>query len=340
VDLRIRDATEADLPAIVDIYNQSIPAGWSTADTQPIAVADRVEWFRKFDPARRPIWVADVDGRVVATAYLSSFYGGRPAYDATAEISTYIATAYHRRGIGRRLKQWVIEQCPRLRVTTLLSMHFDHNEATPRINESLGFERMGHLTEIALVHGQKRGLVIWALRIPPRSAEAGAAPAPGPRQRILGLYGSPKRGGELLVPPWDFDRMKVYWLAPPEGSPWLAPEQVVARWRSSFPRVRSDAAAAQERGRQFLARYRALLDAGLGDRGSTPLEAVERQWSGALLVEVWADEEGGGRFQTVAFTEYRLELEFGRGVPGRSRRSLASRAARALGYVVASVDGD
>jgi hypothetical protein len=40
VGLRIRDATEADLPAIMDIYNQSIPAGWSTADTQPIAVTD------------------------------------------------------------------------------------------------------------------------------------------------------------------------------------------------------------------------------------------------------------------------------------------------------------
>ena len=173
-DLRIREATIADLPAIVDIYNQSIPAGWSTADTQPIAVADRVEWFRKFDPAKRPIWVAEVDWRVVATAYLSSFYGGRPAYDATAEVSVYIATAYHRRGIGRRLKQWVIEQCPRLVVTTLLSMHFDHNEATRRINESLGFQQMGHLTEIAMVQGQKRGLVIWALRIPPKKAEADA----------------------------------------------------------------------------------------------------------------------------------------------------------------------
>jgi phosphinothricin acetyltransferase len=167
--LLIRDATEADLPAIVDIYNQSIPAGWSTADTRPVTVAERVEWFRKFDPARRPIWVAEVDGQVVATAYLSSFYGGRPAYDATAEVSIYIATAYHRRGTGRRLKQWVIEQCPRLRVTTLLSMHFDHNEATRRINEGLGFVQMGHLIEIAVVRGQKRGLVIWGLRIPPKS---------------------------------------------------------------------------------------------------------------------------------------------------------------------------
>src|SRR4051794_20374226 len=107
MNLLIRGATEADLPAVVEIYNQSIPAGWSTADTQPVTVADRVEWFRKFDPARRPIWVAEADGRVVATTYLSSFYGGRPAYDATAEVSIYIATAYHRLGIGRRLKEFV-----------------------------------------------------------------------------------------------------------------------------------------------------------------------------------------------------------------------------------------
>lgn len=166
LDLHIREATEADLPAIVDIYNQSIPAGWSTADTKPIAVADRIEWFHKFDPKKRPIWVAEVAGQIVAMTYLSSFYGGRPAYDATAEASIYVATAWHRRGIGRRLKRWVVEQCPRLGVTTLLSMHFDHNDGTRRINESLGFERMGHLTEIALVQGQKRGLVIWGLRIP------------------------------------------------------------------------------------------------------------------------------------------------------------------------------
>ena len=65
----IRDASDPDLPAIVDIEIQSVPAGWSTADTQPVAVAGRVEWFRKFDPERWPIWVAEVEGLAVATAY-------------------------------------------------------------------------------------------------------------------------------------------------------------------------------------------------------------------------------------------------------------------------------
>lgn len=173
--LTVRDATEADLPAIVDIYNQSIPGGWSTADTRPITVADRVEWFHKHDPVRRPLWVAEMDGQIVAWVGLTSFYGGRPAYDATAEVSMYVATAYHGRGIGTALKQRVIEHCPRLGVSTLLSMHFDHNPGTPRINERLGFERMGHLTEIAVVGGVKRGLVIWGKRIPrPAGDTAGA----------------------------------------------------------------------------------------------------------------------------------------------------------------------
>jgi len=167
MNIHMRDATEADLSAVVDIYNQSIPGGVSTADTTPVAVADRVEWFRKFDTAERPLWVAEIDGRVVGWVGLTSYYGGRPAYDATAEISTYVATDHQRRGIAWLLKNRMIARCPHLGVTTLLSMYFDHNEATRRMNERLGFEIVGHLTEIAVVRGRKRGLVIAALRIPP-----------------------------------------------------------------------------------------------------------------------------------------------------------------------------
>jgi L-amino acid N-acyltransferase YncA len=166
MDIHVRDATEADLPAIVDIYNQSIPGGWSTADTWPVTVADRLEWFRKHDPARRPLWVALLGGQIVAWIGLTSFYHDRPAYRATAEVSLYIATAFQRRGIGAYLKRRMIEHCPRLGVTTLVSMHFDHNEATRRINEQLGFKQVGHLPEIAVVDGQPRGLLISLLRVP------------------------------------------------------------------------------------------------------------------------------------------------------------------------------
>ena len=163
--MHIRDAIEADWPAVIDIYNQSIPAGRSTADTIPVSVADRLEWFRKFDPLRRPLWVAEIDGVVVAWIGLTSFYAGRPAYNATAEVSTYIATAFHKRGIGTLLKQRMIDHCPSLGVTTLISIAFDHNDATRRMNETLGFVQAGHLPEIAEIDGKKVGAVYFLKRI-------------------------------------------------------------------------------------------------------------------------------------------------------------------------------
>jgi phosphinothricin acetyltransferase len=169
MEFTIRHAVEADLPAIVDIYNQSVPGGWSTADTKPITVAERVDWFRKFDRRKRPIWVAETDGSIAGTTYLTSFYGGRPAYDATAEISVYVSSAFQKQGLGRKLKAFVIEQCSSLGVTTLLSMYFDHNQATAKINQEFGFELLGHLTDIAIIDGQSHGLVIAGLRIPQRS---------------------------------------------------------------------------------------------------------------------------------------------------------------------------
>ncbi len=123
--------------------------------------------FARVDPARRPLWVAEVGGEVVAWVGLTSFYGGRPAYDATAEISLYVAAKHRGHGLGRMLKERMIAACPRLGVTTLLSMHFDHNAATRHLNETLGFETLGHLTDIAVVAGASRGLVIAAKRIPP-----------------------------------------------------------------------------------------------------------------------------------------------------------------------------
>ncbi len=162
-----RDANESDLPAIIEIYNQSIPAGRSTADTAPISVSDRIEWFRKFDPTKRPIWVAEEDGRVIGCVYLSWFYAGRPAYNKTAEISTYLANDYQGKGIGTMLKQKMIEACPRLGVENLVSMYFDHNEATQKLNDKFGFKVVGHLPEIAEVQGVKRGLTISLLKIEP-----------------------------------------------------------------------------------------------------------------------------------------------------------------------------
>ena len=62
----IRDATIEDLPAIIEIYNTSIPGRMATADLEPVTVTSRMEWFMAHTPERRPLWVLEVDDEVKA----------------------------------------------------------------------------------------------------------------------------------------------------------------------------------------------------------------------------------------------------------------------------------
>jgi hypothetical protein len=74
--------------------------------------------------------------------------------------------------------------------------------------------------------------------------------------------------------------MKLYWLSPADGRTWLPPQEVVERWTMAFPRVLADAEAARVRGERFIGKYRELLAAGAG-HNPTPLDEIERRWSGA-----------------------------------------------------------
>lgn len=64
----IREGHESDLPAIVGIYNASIPGRLATADTEPVSVESRRSWFRDRDVARHPL---DLERHANAAVYLS-----------------------------------------------------------------------------------------------------------------------------------------------------------------------------------------------------------------------------------------------------------------------------
>lgn len=157
---KIRDAVEADLPAIVDIYNSSIPGRKATADLEPVSIDSRRLWFDLHDPDRRPILVLEIDQAIGGWACLNDFYDGRPAYHATAEVSIFIATELQNSGYGRKLLEAVLDRCPALGVDTLLAIYFDHNVPSRKLFCSYGFEEMGHLRDVADLDGQRRGVVI------------------------------------------------------------------------------------------------------------------------------------------------------------------------------------
>lgn len=167
----IRDATAADLPAIVAIYNAAIPGRRATADTEPITVESRVTWFDAHGPDTHPLWVWDLDGAIGGWLSFQPFYG-RPAYRATAELSVYVAPSEQRRGGARGLVDRALRQSPALGLTTLLGFIFGHNEPSLTLFARFGFERWGLLPRVAVLDGSARDLVIVGRRI-----GGGAAPS-------------------------------------------------------------------------------------------------------------------------------------------------------------------
>lgn len=161
----IVDAQPDDLPSIVDIYNSTVAGRMVTADLEPVTVASRKRWFDDHSPDFRPLWVMkDEVGEVIAWLSFQSFYG-RPAYNATAEISIYIAEAFRGAGLGSILIEKAIEESPRLGLRTLLGFVFGHNEPSLRLLRKFGFEQWANLPRVAELDGVERDLVIVGRRV-------------------------------------------------------------------------------------------------------------------------------------------------------------------------------
>lgn len=161
----IRLAQIDDLPAIVDVYNQSIPSRQSTGDTEPLRVVDRVSWFREHRPQKHPIFVAEVDGQVAGWCSLSAYRPGRAALRFTAEISYYIAPAHHRQGIGTALLKHALAACPALQFRHLFAIVLENNEASLRLLEKMGFEKWGYLPRVANFDGKEIGHVYYGRHV-------------------------------------------------------------------------------------------------------------------------------------------------------------------------------
>jgi L-amino acid N-acyltransferase YncA len=160
----IRDAVEADLSAIVEIYNAAILTRISTAQLETVSVDERLPWFREHSTESYPLWVAEIDGRVAGWLSFHPFLK-RGAYRATAEISIYVSEKFRRTGVGSALLEKAIAHSPSLKITALVGCVFAHNEPSLRLFERFGFGRWGFLPRIARVEEIERDLVIVGRRI-------------------------------------------------------------------------------------------------------------------------------------------------------------------------------
>jgi len=160
-----RDASQPDLVRIVEIYNSTVPTRMVTADTEMVSVESRQKWFEEHNAVNRPLWIIENDSKeIIGWVSFQSFYG-RPAYDATVEISIYLDTAQRGKGLGKEILKYCIDRATQFGVKTLLGFIFMHNERSLKLFRHYGFEDWRTLQNIAVLDGQERGLKILGKRI-------------------------------------------------------------------------------------------------------------------------------------------------------------------------------
>lgn len=94
---------------------------------------------------------------------LTYFYG-RAAYDHTVEISIYIDENVRGQHLGTAALTFVEQNVAKFGIETVLAYIFGHNKVSQALFRKFGYEKWGHLPEVAELDGVKRDLDIFGKR--------------------------------------------------------------------------------------------------------------------------------------------------------------------------------
>jgi L-amino acid N-acyltransferase len=147
-EIAISAASSADVPAITEIYNSVIVGSTAVFSDRQVDVDERLAWLESRRERGFPILVARDEGRTVAFASYGDFRAW-PGYRLTVEHSVHVAESHRRRGLGRRLVEALVEHAGHAGLHVMIAGIDADNDASLRLHEALGFERVALLPEVA-----------------------------------------------------------------------------------------------------------------------------------------------------------------------------------------------
>lgn len=150
----IRDATEADIPAIQAIYAHHVLTGTGTFDEVPPSIDDMREKFRNV-VARGWSWLVAADATgVLGYAYYTQFRD-RTAYRYCVEDSIYIREDVRGQGVGKALVSALIEHATARGMRQMIAVIGDsENVGSIGVHASLGFHMVGTLRNVGVKFGR------------------------------------------------------------------------------------------------------------------------------------------------------------------------------------------
>jgi phosphinothricin acetyltransferase len=155
----IRPAIEADLPAILAIYNHSIATSTAIWIDTPVDLADRRAWFLLRQSQGYPVLVVEEDGAVLGYASFGDF---RPyeGFRATVEHSVYLAGDARGRGLGTALVEALFPLARACGKRIMVGAVDATNAASLRLHRKLGFRDVGCLPGVGEKFGRSLDMVL------------------------------------------------------------------------------------------------------------------------------------------------------------------------------------
>jgi phosphinothricin acetyltransferase len=157
--VEIRDASEDDLPAILDIYNEVLTTSTAIYRDEPATLDERAAWFASRRAEGHPVLVAVESGEVVGLATYGGFRAW-PGYRFTVEHSVHVRADRRGRGIGDLLMRPLIDRAVGAGMHVMIAGIDADNAGSIRFHERLGFTRAAHLHEVGFKFGRWLDLVL------------------------------------------------------------------------------------------------------------------------------------------------------------------------------------
>jgi len=167
MDITIRDATEGDLPGIMDIYNDAVVNTTAIWNEAVVDLDNRKAWFAARRERGFPVLVALRGKQVIGYAS----YGDWRAFDGyrhTVEHSIYVRSDTRGAGTGGKLMKALIDRASFNGVHVMIAGIEAENTASIKLHEKFGFRTVGRFSEVGIKFGRWLDLTCMELKVPKR----------------------------------------------------------------------------------------------------------------------------------------------------------------------------
>ena len=157
--MNVRTAEIEDAAAIAEIYNFYVAESHSTFETEAVSESEMrrrvVEIIEKY-----PFLVSEENDEIVGYCYAAR-YKQREGYKHSVEVSVYVRDGASGKGIGAALYEQLFVALKSLDVHAVIAGIALPNEASIKLHEKFGFEKVAHFRAVGFKFGRWIDVGYW-----------------------------------------------------------------------------------------------------------------------------------------------------------------------------------